>query len=161
MSDQSKMREIVRRLIGKGMAPEDAAVEAAGILALAGGGGESPEAAYQRYLQSEEADPTGAYSEGGLTAGGIFGTGTVDFTDHDASSRRRNIESRSAMAGAAASVATARALAEQNEMARLKLEQEQLRLQLAEQNRRIAQLTSGSSGAWDDPGPRGKRRRHR
>ena len=99
---------------------------------------EQQRGAYQRMMAAEMADPTGIYSDGGMEAGGIFGSGAVSFTDHDANSRRRAVETRAMMAASQAAESNTRllqAMEEQNRLLRQQNAIEKRKLKAAEDRR--------------------------
>lgn len=163
MSNRDVVRNIARRLIAQGWDPVDAALEATRLANSdeAQAAQAEQDEAYRQMMASETRDPTGLFSEGGLSAGGIFGEGVVALGDHDSSARRRGIETRAQMAGVEQTLVMRQLLSMQQTQAQTQrlLFEQQRALQAAQDKLRL--LESSSSPAedpWSHP-ERGRRKR--
>ena len=151
MTSRNDLRALAMALIQQGWDPLEAAIEATKQLS-------DQDAAYQEMMRSETRDPTGLYSEGGTTMGGIFGAEPVQLTDHDSSARRRGVETRAQMSGV--------------EQTMLMRQMMQMQAAQAETNRALMEATAklklleagrsreGEDDSWDHP-ERGRRKRTR
>jgi len=149
MSSDAEIREAALRLIAGGMDPFRAAVEAARQVTQQQG---EQAAAYRSMVESEERDPTGLYSHGGMSAGGIFGEGVVALPDHDTAARSRGVQTRAQMAGVEQSAMMMQMLSIQQQMQQQALLMQRQRDMLAAAQERVRLLEqSVSKESHDDP----------
>ena len=170
LPSSEELEKLVFQLISRGLPPQQAVDMATKALfqplvqrAVEEG------VAYRQMVEQEERDPTGLYSEGGLSAGGIFGEGAVTLPDHDAAARRRGVETRSQMAGAMDRMAMARLMEQQQQLlAAHQAAVQQLAVQAASQ-KLLAQAAAAAaarefeeeeSDPWKHP-EKGRRKRNR
>lgn len=106
-------------------------------------GEETPEQAKERWMAQEYNDPNGVFSQGGMTAGGVFGGGAVATDTYDAAAMHR-----------AAPVMQAQAMQAQVEMMRV---QTQLQIQQMKQMQALQAGLKRNVGAFDSG--RGEERR--
>jgi len=164
MSRAKAEKEARETLTGGAIVPAPRQVDARGMgdfSHLDEGATPTPEqsrGAYERMMQSEMADPTGIYSDGGMEAGGIFGSGAVSFNDHDANSRMRAVQVRANMALQQATQDNSRLLAameEQNRLLRAQnsLTKKQLKAAQREEEQRLLQAAQDLEDDEDDLDP--------
>lgn len=170
----SQMDDLIRSLtmqyMSKGLDPFQAAVMAAKHVAS---NRSDSETAYREMIAAEERDPTGLFSEGGMSAGGIFGEGPVALSDHDSGARARGVQTRAQMVGVEQTAMLSQILSMQQQMQQQALLMQRQQALLEEAQRRLLGSSSGgkrssseerSSPDEDDPWEhpeRSKRKRHR
>lgn len=129
MSNTDELSALIAELIEQGYSPKEAVQIATKALGGEGGGGrkiqrrsdsaeerltrspqndsrravdygdETPQEAYERWLEQERNDPQGIYSMGGATLGGVFGGGTIATELHDPDANNRNLSAMERIQG--------------------------------------------------------------
>lgn len=104
MNDDDDLAQLISDLISEGLSPREAAKVARLQRENSSGAiqktstktsrynGETPEQAKKRWEEEERNDPAGLYSLGGLSLGGVFGSGTVASTDYDPEANSRTYD---------------------------------------------------------------------